>query len=242
MNRYVCSDLHGMKELYDQIKKFLKPDDIVIYLGDAGDRGPQAWELIKEIYKDNQFVYIRGNHEQMLIDAIFEFQAEELPGDNFYLLANNGGAKTFEGWMNEEENIRTEWYKRLNQLPYWAEYTNDAGIRIMMTHAGFTPMYDYNDEIAWPDDQDCMWDRHHFNDPWPVETEDVIIIHGHTPIPYLMNADRDDFPFGAFWYSGNHKIDIDNAAFATGVTVLLNLDTFEEHLFYTEEAKKKYSK
>ena len=35
---FACSDLHGMMSLYKQIKDFLKPDDIVYFLGDASDR------------------------------------------------------------------------------------------------------------------------------------------------------------------------------------------------------------
>lgn len=39
---YALSDLHGYLDLYKQIKEFLKPEDKVYFLGDAGDRGPQS--------------------------------------------------------------------------------------------------------------------------------------------------------------------------------------------------------
>ena len=58
MSMYACSDLHGMKELYLKIKDFLKPEDKVFFLGDAGDSGPQSWELIKLIFQDDPFTYI----------------------------------------------------------------------------------------------------------------------------------------------------------------------------------------
>ena len=38
MANYVCSDLHGYLELYKKIKSFIKPEDTVFFLGDAGDR------------------------------------------------------------------------------------------------------------------------------------------------------------------------------------------------------------
>ena len=38
MANYVCSDLHGYLELYKKIKNFIKPEDTVFFLGDAGDR------------------------------------------------------------------------------------------------------------------------------------------------------------------------------------------------------------
>ena len=37
--RLACSDLHGNGELWDKIKDFLQPGDILFMLGDAGDRG-----------------------------------------------------------------------------------------------------------------------------------------------------------------------------------------------------------
>ena len=73
MATYACSDLHGMMPLYKQIKNFLSPNDKVYYLGDAGDRGPNSWELIKTILADDQFVYIKGNHEDMLVKAMYDY-------------------------------------------------------------------------------------------------------------------------------------------------------------------------
>ena len=36
MSVFACSDLHGMFNLYKQIKNFLKPEDKVYCLGDCG--------------------------------------------------------------------------------------------------------------------------------------------------------------------------------------------------------------
>lgn len=240
MATYACSDLHGMMELYKQIKAFLKPEDKVYFLGDAGDRGPQSWELIKTIASDEQFIYMQGNHENMLTSAMREYMDYGYSGEELHLLGYNGGYLTFEGWLAEPEEIKKAWYSYLLKRPVFQEYVNTDGLRIMMTHAGFTPCYDSEDNICIPDDEDCIWDRHHFLDPWPVETENVIIVHGHTPIPYLVKricwSDTKVEP-GAFWYSGNHKVDIDNGCFATGVTCLLNLDTFDEEIFMTADVQ-----
>ena len=62
---FACSDLHGQLDLWKQIKSFLNPEDTVYFLGDAGDRGPDGWELIKAIANDSQVVYLKGNHEDM---------------------------------------------------------------------------------------------------------------------------------------------------------------------------------
>lgn len=73
MSIYAVSDLHGYLDLYKQIKAFLKPEDKVIFLGDAGDRGPQPWETIKAIAADPQWTYLMGNHEHMLAGAMCEY-------------------------------------------------------------------------------------------------------------------------------------------------------------------------
>lgn len=241
MATYACSDLHGMMELYEQIKAFLKPEDTVYFLGDAGDRGPQPWEMIKTIFADPQFIYMKGNHELMLVDAMNEFLVNECPGYDYHLLLSNGGDGTFEGWMAESLENQLNWKSQLNRLPTIQEYINKDGLRIFLSHSGFTPVYDQEDRLCWPADQhELLWDRHHFNDPWPVDTENVIIVHGHTPT--LLLADRirwsdETIEPGALWYAGNHKVCIDNGCFFTGITCLLNLDTFDEHIFMTADTR-----
>lgn len=220
------------------MKDFLEPDDIVYFLGDAGDRGYASWELIKTIYADEQFIYLMGNHERMLIDAGAEYLQDG--GDRKYnLLHHNGGCDTFVDWMDNPQ--REEWLSRLRKLPLSAIYINTEGKRIYLSHAGFTPDY-LEDEIALPDDYELIWNREHFFDPWPVETEDVIIIHGHTPIPAMIREMNfvlrahgkdtiDNWEPGALWYAHGHKACIDNGTFRTGYSCLLDLDTFDEHIF-----------
>lgn len=46
-----------------------------------------------------------------------------------------------------------------------------------------------------------------------------------------FGASESSYEDGAFWYCNNHKVNIDCGAFFTGKTVLLDLDTFDEHIF-----------
>ena len=71
MATYAISDLHGRMDLFRQVKEFLQPEDVVYVLGDCGDRGPAGWELIKTVYEDPQFIYLMGNHEDMLVNAMY---------------------------------------------------------------------------------------------------------------------------------------------------------------------------
>lgn len=111
----------------------------------------------------------------------------------------------------------------------------------MLCHAGFTPAKE-----PFPANEDLLWDREHIYD---TPEGEGICVHGHTPISeYLIlrldNAnnflppDRQfsySYNGGALWYCDNHKVDIDCCSYMSGKTVLLNLDTFDEHIFTVDK-------
>lgn len=215
MSIYACSDFHGHKELYDLICKDLTKEDRVYFLGDAGDRGPQSWELIKEIYQNPRFIYLLGNHEDMLVDAMEEYLDKHTINESLELLKYNGGKDTFRGWLQETEQEREKWYNKLSRLSVIEEYINKNGFRIMLSHAGYTPY-----QTIRPVKKNLIWDRKHLNDEWPIEAEDTIIIHGHTPVEYPP-----------MFYADNHKIDIDCGTFKTGKACLIDLNTLESKVY-----------
>lgn len=236
MSVYACSDLHGSINLYNQIANFLKPEDTVYFLGDASDRGPNSWETVKAVYSNKQFIYLKGNHEDMLVRAAREyFTNDETPGYKYHLLCYNGGMETFDDWSAEE--FRNEWIARLDKLPLRAEYVNENGVRFLMSHAGFTPS---KSSVL---EEDLLWSREHFFDKWPEEEEKTVILHGHTPIPNLYKRLNELYKFyhnedleyidepGIYTYCGGHKICLDCGTFATGRIVLFDLDTYDEHIF-----------
>lgn len=229
---YVIADLHGHIEIYKKIKKIINPEDIVYFLGDAGDRGPEPWECIKTIMSDPQFIYLKGNHEDMLVEAATDY----LEGDerwnhkSWSLCASNGGMRTLEEW--EADPYRKQWLAKIKKLPIWDTYDTDERTYVL-SHAGFTPWKgDYADVIELPTDEDMMWNRDHWLDN-PKETEidtDVVIVHGHTPIPYVAMDLNMEWEGGALWYDNGRKVCIDSGGFFTHEWVLLNLDTMENHI------------
>lgn len=234
MATYACSDLHGMLHFYRAIKDTLKPEDTVYFLGDAGDRGPHPWECIKAIMDDPQFIYIKGNHEDMLIKAMGHGY-----GSAWSLLRSNGGKKTCEQAM-EEPNWK-EWKVRLINLPTKATYVNTQGETVYLSHAGLTPSTNHQGMMRWSCNEDLIWDRGHFLDKWPEDEmfQKAIVVHGHTPIPYLLEdidpcCTMQDIEPGALWYADGKKCCIDCGAVFTGTCVLLNLDTWDEEVFWSE--------
>lgn len=241
---FACSDLHGMIELYHQIKNFLQPDDKVYFLGDAGDRGTDCWKTLKTILDDPQFIFIIGNHEDMLYSIMQDVLIyNRLDHHNLALLFQNGGTETYEGWSKESFEIQQRYFYKIKKLPVEAEYKNKNGKRIFLSHAGFTPD---PENLNWHGfNVDLIWNRQHIMHAWPHDIpKDWIVIHGHTPIEYVIDElqwkDKDlkqiKMP-KAFWYADGHKCCIDCGSFYTNCTVLLDLDTFEEHYFYTKDYK-----
>lgn len=227
MATYACSDLHGCYSLYEQITQDLQLEDTVYFLGDAGDRGPDSYKTICAILDNPQFIYLKGNHEDMLIKCMEAYLQADYTNPAFDVLKGNKGRKTFLEWTEDPNYIQR--YEQLRQLEYIIKYINIQGQTIILTHAGFTPKV--NTKI--PSEHDLLWDRTHMDDDWDeAHFKDVLIVHGHTPIQSFLSLQTQQ---DISKYAGGHKIDIDNASFLTGKIVLLDLDWFDIRSYYDEK-------
>lgn len=238
MNRhFACSDLHGMWDLWEQISNYCDETDTIFFLGDAADRGPDGLKLMKTLLTDKRVQYIKGNHEDMLINAFYE--------NDFWLVAYNGGNTTIKDFKQLSEENQEWLIHRLDKLPKELEYTNSNGIHIIMNHSGYNPKQKF---IVISKEDPYIWDRRQIPYKWEGNDEDLII-HGHTPIPHLIQrlnevANFYDKPLikmpqtieevSIIKYCDGHKLDIDLGAFATGKTALIDLDTLEVKYFTTE--------
>ena len=221
MSTYCCSDIHGVYKLYEKIKDFIGPEDKVYFLGDAVDRGPEPWKCFKSIYYDPQFIFLKGNHEDMLAKSIDDYSKYGyFCGDNFYLHVRNGGKSTCEQWEADGANLT--WCRKIMGLQKTVTYYRKDGKIVVMSHAGFTPGAKFCDFI---------WDRQHINDAFDIkEFPDVYVIHGHTPWCYIAGVDDETEPY-IYSYASGHKIDVDCGSFWTNTIALLDLDTFEPIYF-----------
>lgn len=235
---YAVSDLHGKLDMYKQIVAFLKPEDQVICLGDCGDRGPNCWETLKSVYENPQFFLLKGNHEDMLVEALKDrFMYPVFPYDQAYhLLVYNGGKPTYDEFLSSNTpEEQKKWLQKLDDLPDRMIYINKDGTEVILTHSGYAPMVG---DIP----RDVIWNRRHFNTKWPKakEYENVVLVHGHTPIE-IQIADfmyqKSKWSTGAYWYCHDHKVNIDCGTVWNDQTVLLDLDTWDEHVFLGPEFK-----
>ena len=234
MAHFVCSDLHGQYWAWEKIKALLGENDILIFLGDAIDRGPDGVKIAMEILARPNTTYIMGNHEDMMINYMFYNDGYTHKKIWYY----NGGETTHEALKALDAETRNSFLAQIADLPLEATYERADGTTFSFTHAGYTPF-----KRRDPDRDKLIWDRNHYltDDRWnEKEFPNFVIVHGHTPIPYIVD-DRNNtkhfydifgndevVPDGAFYYCNGHKIDVDCGVHYTEHTVLLNIDTMEE--------------
>ena len=108
----IITDIHGC---LDECRKLLaalrfnEEEDVLINLGDTIDRGPQIYETfeflrgLKERMGD-RLVLIRGNHEQMMLDATDKNGPDRKSYKDLWYM--NSGEKTVYSFVNHKHKIQ----------------------------------------------------------------------------------------------------------------------------------------
>ena len=117
---YIVGDLHGCLDLLltelDRIG--FKPQvDRLFCVGDLIDRGPDSMGCLR-LLREPWFFSVIGNHENMLLDYVYEYAlpyGSRVPPMVFF---RNGG-----GWVtrlsdDEEQELKEDLLPRVEQLPY----------------------------------------------------------------------------------------------------------------------------
>ena len=107
MKLFITSDVHSffsiMKEaLFSKGFEIDNPEHYLIICGDLFDRGNESKQLldfVKEL--GDRFVYIRGNHEDLLMDCVRDIAAGRTIGFHHF---SNGTVKTIEQLCDLKEN------------------------------------------------------------------------------------------------------------------------------------------
>lgn len=194
-------DIHGRYDLFSQFLDFVKGSDArVILLGDLIDRGPddlsvlqRTFELIHdpESWGLHSFIALRGNHEQMFLDAC----------DGYVnVWANNGG--DYENLSKLEPHA--DW---IRGLPYYVTVGNT-----MFSHAGCLPGKDPAESMgAFHLREQFVWVREPFLsmgpqfEKWNPNLKRIVF--GHTPKfdgpaegkPYEIPGGGICIDSGAYW-------------------------------------------
>ena len=215
MNIFAIGDIHGcLKQLISlqknilNTKNFKKDNDLLLYIGDYIDRGPHSKDVINQIIKlqkeNIKSIFLMGNHEQVMIDFLFN------KINNLKYWLNLGADQTFKSYKIEvvefiKDGFEDDKIDRLRSV--LLNELSDEHIHFLknlrlsysvgnylFVHAGINPEKTLKDQ----DKMDFLWSRsdQFFNKNFKFKQ---IIIHGHTPekevisLPYRINIDTGCF-------------------------------------------------
>jgi len=182
---YVLSDIHGQQQRFESILEIinLQPEDMLYILGDVIDRNPDGIRILRRIMAMPNARMILGNHELMMLDALYYPVEEPEPQwDDYHhhrrlsLWYRNGGDITHRYLKHIRKSLRLEIFEYLDSLPYNREVEIN-GRRFVLTHAAPASLYGrygrkYRDEREF-----SVWKRF---DTFP-KIDGQTVIFGHTP-------------------------------------------------------------
>jgi len=174
---FAVGDIHGC---YDKLAAMMKilpwnrdAGDLLLFIGDYIDRGPKSREVVEYLVKlkkaGGDFVFLKGNHEKMLLDYYIQ-QKDQM------LYVANGGAETIasyvEGGIGRKAFVLPEDHLEfLLSLKLYFE-TDDY----IFVHAGL------RDGVALDDqtEEDLLWIREEFI--YSAYDWNKRVIFGHTAL------------------------------------------------------------
>ncbi len=221
---YAIGDTHGHLELLKAAHDRINADRVahggadapVVHIGDVCDRGPETKGVIQflldGIARGEDWVVLRGNHDQLFIDFLdggdgtnprlgnsITWQHHQMGGKA--TLASYGAKKSL---LESEEKFRRRARKAvpeahatfLRGLPHW--YKAEG---MIFVHAGIRPGF----PLEAQDEDDLMWIRDDFL--WHFGDHEALIVHGHTPVEDPIHyGNRVNIDTGAGW--GNPLIPV----------------------------------
>jgi serine/threonine protein phosphatase 1 len=172
---FAVGDIHGHLTKLEALLERLDPDpeaDELIFVGDYVDRGPDSRGVIERLIDlaqgELQTSFLRGNHEQMLLDYV-------LAGINRELYLFNGGLTTLRGYSQPGQNPLSARppAEHLAFLTGLSLFVHRPGT--IFVHAGLRPGKGLEEQ----EERDLLWIREEFfgiDYDWPER-----VVFGHTP-------------------------------------------------------------
>jgi len=184
---YIIGDIHGCNRTFQALlaRLDLKPADRLVLLGDYIDRGPDSKGVIDTIFRlrenGHEVTCLRGNHEQMLLDAL----------ESAYSLdqwLTNGGRQAMASFGVDRVREIPERY--IDFLKSTLFYVETGGC--LCVHGGL----DFSNADPLDQPHTLLWMRRWYPDINYEWLGNRIILHGHTPLEIdqireqLENLDR----------------------------------------------------
>jgi len=211
--RLFIGDVHGHYDGLLRLWDLIAPtaDDAVYFVGDLIDRGPKSAQVV-EFVRRQQACCVRGNHEQLLLDACVD---------------GNLHPSTMQGWLYSGGQMTLASYRGalpilkedvhwLQQLPLYIDLGD-----LWLVHAGVNPTL----PIAEQSSYELCWIRDSFHRSPTPYFPDKTIITGHTITFTFPGVPPGQIIEGRGW------IDIDTGVYHSRSGWLTALD-FDNQLVY----------
>ena len=209
---YAVGDIHGRLDLLDNIQEKIVRDSeqapakrIIVYLGDYIDRGADSKGVIDRLLsppaKGFTARYLRGNHDQSLLDFLDD------PG-HYRMWKDYGARETLVSYgimppRGESDAVLSKARDDLASVLPESHLEFVRGLELSLAigdyffvHAGVRPGL----PLARQSPQDLMWIREEFL----TSSSDFgkVVVHGHSPSPIPIKR--------------ANRIGVDTGAYATG--------------------------
>ena len=207
MTRLVFGDIHGQFDGLMKLVNFIdcSADDKLFFLGDLIDRGDRSADVVRWVM-ENGHTCLRGNHEQMCLDA-YRSNEGSLVWKGWMM---NGGSNTLDSY--DEGRVPQEHIDWMQQLPLFMDLGDS-----WLVHAGLNP----NVPLELQGAPEFCWIRDEFHSATEPFFTDKIIITGHTITFVFPNVEPGNLVLGKGW------LDIDTGGYhpRSGWLSALDLDS-----------------
>lgn len=207
MTRLVFGDIHGQFDGLMKLVNFIdcSADDKLFFLGDLIDRGDRSADVVRWVM-ENGHSCLRGNHEQMCLDA-YRSNEGSLVWKGWMM---NGGSNTLDSY--DEGRVPQEHIDWMQQLPLFMDLGDS-----WLVHAGLNP----NLPLELQGAPEFCWIREEFHSATEPFFTDKIIITGHTITFVFPNVEPGNLVLGKGW------LDIDTGGYhpRSGWLSALDLDS-----------------
>lgn len=208
---YVVTDIHGRLDLLFKAINLFNGDHKAIFLGDYVDRGPDSAGVIDTLkrgkYQGLPWVFLMGNHEDMMTDAM------KMPHNTYQWIMNGGDAclKSY-----KDKGLSPE-----DDLPFLKSldlyYEDDHRIYV---HAFADPTQAFPELFRR---EMTLWERYDRTDDMGWFGKHVV--HGHTPVkaPFL-GKNRTNLDTGAVFSSGYLSVGVFDDAIPGGPVEVIKIE------------------
>ena len=207
-------DVHGMYEklikLMDKIR-FNPDEDLLIFLGDYIDRGPDPGRCLQYIFAFQQqypdvVVCLMGNHEVMMSSYFMQKRGSynNLIVDYAGSWLDNGGLETLKQLDEMDAGTKEELLQWVMNLPVKYQYQD-----YFFCHAGVDP----DVPLAVQNEFDMLWRRQQW---WEQYKGEETLVVGHTPVQKVMKLTGKERRTPKPLFLANHVIMCDTGAYMSG--------------------------